>query len=905
MKTYGRTLLRAGLSILGVSASLLLVSACGERSPGDSESIGESTEAICDTAIPSYGPIVLWPGGIIPYKYDTQTPQAKAIAGDEISSPRSGLKGQIRDAMDRWQVATDNRVRFVYSSSHTDGLVFKSIYSTVACSVPPGDPVAKCPWNACVSDPDSPDFGKCLGDKTKACSTTECTEDFPVCDYERELCRVERGCGGDPGAGYGTAPGTQPEWVDPDNLFACNLNHELGHTLGLGHEHQRYDRDSFIEIHENLLPCSNGDAWWKFVRTEDDPINLGPYDLSGAMQYNAFDNPETIGVFDPNMTVRATGAAITTGFGPPTALDGAKVVEMYSRVTPQWKRAVRVASSVGPILQGFSPALARTPSRLNVFTTGRDGHVYRRTTSAYGKPDWSSAQDLGFTATSSPGATAIDGKAAVAVFGPGGNVYVAQEVEGWTWDNRGKPNNVTLAWDPVLVSTASNKLHILVVGLDGNLYQKTRTGSTWSGWGPPLGGGILRGGPAAASLLDGNMHVFSNSAGGQLVQSAVTGNSWSGFFNVASPGACCLAVGSSPTVSYSHAGRIDILYRGTNDRMKWLRWKPTGWSPATDLGNYLTSNPAAVALGTNRVDTAFIGADDRLWYRQHAVGRVKGDFDGDGRGDFAFYRPSEKRWHITPYNGDPYFVQFAGNVMFNYPDDFDNDGVADPVVYDTDTSAWILQRSTEKEERTVRGMDKLFTGKSSWGVTTDRFLNGDFDGDGLADYAYYRGKSTQKWFVAPNHGGPSFEKAGFGVDSDVILPADYDGDGTTDLAYWRPSEGRWYISESSTGALVQKQLGWSTDSPVPADYDGDGKADVAVYSKSTGGWAYLPSSTGSTVPSWQVLWLTPNDRPVPKDYDGDGKTDPAVFSPAGQWLVAKSTGGTTTLSFGAGTDVPF
>jgi hypothetical protein len=178
----------------------------------------------------------------------------------------------------------------------------------------------------------------------------------------------------------------------------------------------------------------------------------------------------------------------------------------------------------------------------------------------------------------------------------------------------------------------------------------------------------------------------------------------------------------------------------------------------------------------------------------------------------------------------------------------------------------------------------------------------DFDGDGMTDIAVWR-PTDGVWYILQSSTGydPAQYQAHVWGDqpTDVPVPGDYDGDGMTDIAVWRPADGVWYILQSSNGynpagSLVVSWGDQSTDVPVPGDYDGDGRTDIAVWRPSTGVWYLLLSSVGYNQTQYQAyVWGDqPTDVPVPGDYDGDGKTDIVVWRPAdGVWYILRSATG--------------
>ena len=260
--------------------------------------------------------------------------------------------------------------------------------------------------------------------------------------------------------------------------------------------------------------------------------------------------------------------------------------------------------------------------------------------------------------------------------------------------------------------------------------------------------------------------------------------------------------------------------------------------------------------------------------------RTEDDFDGDLRTDLSVFRPSAGDWYIQQTTKGFAAQHWGAATDKPVAADYDGDGR-------TDLAVW-RENGWGDPERSYFFIFQSSTGTfrpEQFGSTGDvPTVVGDWDGDGHADVAVYRGGATagaqSYFFYRPSASpGVDFRALYWGTNGDQAVRGDFDGDGRQDAAVFRPSNALWYVMQSSNGQALYQSWGLATDKRVSADYDGDGRTDFAVFRPSDSFWYILNSATGTRT---SRPWGSNTDALAPADYNGDGKADVAVYRPSDQ-----------------------
>jgi len=350
--------------------------------------------------------------------------------------------------------------------------------------------------------------------------------------------------------------------------------------------------------------------------------------------------------------------------------------------------------------------------------------------------------------------------------------------------------------------------------------------------------------------------------------------------------------------------------------------EPAPTATATDV-TQTDVNPGTVSLRqgavatapTVRVDGIRVGTTWADVTSANTVSQNIVDFNGDGRTDFAVVRNTgggpggQVTWFVNINGSNMAFGSDWGiSTDFFVPEDFDGDNRTDIAVWRPISTGqpsgngffYILQSQTN----TVRIDDFGQNGD-------DPTVVGDYDGDGRADVAVYRGGAQSVWYYRGSLTPANITSVLWGQAGDFPAPGDYDGDGRHDFVIQRSAGGgqaAFWRRQTTAGNDVVI-FGTPTDEIVPGDYDGDGKTDIAIARGVSGQihWWHRRSSDGAAVMT--IFGASATDFPTQGDYDGDGRTDQAIWRPtvtAGQsaFWFNRSTSGVGIVPWGQNGDFP-
>lgn len=285
-----------------------------------------------------------------------------------------------------------------------------------------------------------------------------------------------------------------------------------------------------------------------------------------------------------------------------------------------------------------------------------------------------------------------------------------------------------------------------------------------------------------------------------------------------------------------------------------------------------------------------------------------GDFNGDGKSDFAWVQPTAITRFISRGDGtfDPATHVFpdvdygTNRSLWSFlAGDFNADGLPDVAwVSPTEIRTYLNQGGSGFSPA------MSYSYPNGWNFGLDRAASfartGDFDGDGRTDLLWVQRTNMVVFrsggdgsFAATVYPYPNGWDIGTNRDQVSIEVADFDGDGRTDVAWVQPTQ---VVNFSSNGAgqfthsvyQYPASMNFGTDRRVwqlaTGDFNGDGVEDIIRFGLSSA-ILFIGKADGTYVPlgfeypnGWNFgldrnAWFTQTG-----DFNGDGRLDFAWVS---------------------------
>lgn len=176
----------------------------------------------------------------------------------------------------------------------------------------------------------------------------------------------------------------------------------------------------------------------------------------------------------------------------------------------------------------------------------------------------------------------------------------------WDTTTLQPPSGLSIASGPAVSAYALDKLVLVVLGSDNQLYRRFFSGGSWGGWvsSPSLGkptGTTIVGEPTVIGFPTNDYRVYVRTSTNQLWYRNFDGTNLGNWTQVSG-----VTITSSPEgvdVAFTEAGAtqvsdqiegMNIFYRGNFNQMRLVRTSPSGVDSSDDLGGGLTSPSGSV-----------------------------------------------------------------------------------------------------------------------------------------------------------------------------------------------------------------------------------------------------------------------------------------------------------------------
>lgn len=365
------------------------------------------------------------------------------------------------------------------------------------------------------------------------------------------------------------------------------------------------------------------------------------------------------------------------------------------------------------------------------------------------------------------------------------------------------------------------------------------------------------------------------------------------------------------TYSGGEPGAVNVTANSDRATLKWRRFV----RPTTPVPTGINPNPGAGnCTGYNQ------GTPPSGWSSSQDVGLFEGaQYVTSGK-----YRPVDNcrmRGNSPPYCPVCYtemktrhHAHTGRNFLNCYAGDFNGDGRDDVLVH-SDNGILLYRSNGAQLDLVFSCVDRV---PGSWQFTAgDRFLIGDFNGDGKDEVVVYNatnwvmeylgllvddGNNGLRLIARYDDRMPGWQ---FGP-GDHFEVGDFNGDGKQDLVVFNGSDWVYpylgLLRSTGTGFSLARRYdanlpGWQMrpkDRILLGDFNGDGKDDLWIWNGDNWSIPYLGllRSDGSslamqrrydaTLPGWQ---MTRGDRHYLADFNGDGRKDLYVFN-GDNWVMA-------------------